>query len=238
MSQEKNDKAVCNVPAHKLPFKPLTKEEMQKDLEERVDNITDEFRAGFKFIQDHPKSVTVFGSARFPEDQPDYIKARRVAGRIATELGYAVLTGGGPGIMEAANRGAHEKDGISLGLTIELPMEQRVNPYITDYMGFHYFFSRKVSLSFSAEAYIYFPGGFGTLDELFEILTLIQTKKIDCAPPVILVGRDYWEPLDAFIKKTLLEKYESISPEDQYLYTITDDEDEIIEIVKNAPIRY
>ncbi|PCI29846.1 TIGR00730 family Rossman fold protein [Candidatus Wolfebacteria bacterium] len=238
MTQEKNSKAICNVPAHKLSFKPLSKEEMQKELNDRMDNINTEFRKGFEFIQSHPKSVTVFGSARFPEDHHDYKKARSVAGRISKELGYAIITGGGPGIMEAANRGAFENDGISLGLTIELPSEQRVNPYITDHIGFHYFFSRKVALSFSAEAYIYFPGGFGTLDELFEILTLIQTGKIDGAPPVILVGKDYWEPLDSYMKDMLLEKHEAIDECDLNLYTITDDEDEILEIVKNAPVRY
>ena len=146
-----------------------------------------------------------------------------------------VVTGGGPGIMEAANKGAFEAKGKSLGLTIKLPQEQTTNPYITNEVSFNYFFSRKVCLSFSAEAYLFFPGGFGTLDELFEILTLVQTRKIEKVP-IILVGNDYWTALDAFIKEHLLSK-EMIDSEDITLYSISENEDEIIEIIRNAPVR-
>jgi len=178
----------------------------------------------------------LFGSARLPEDNEHYKQAQRIAYRIAKELDYAIITGGGPGIMEAANRGAYEAGGRSVGMTIHLPFEQTTSKYVKDELQFYFFFTRKVSMTFSAEAYLYFPGGFGTMDELFEILTLVQTEKIEKVP-IILVGEDYWRPLDEFIKKTLLETHETISPEDLNLYTITDDEDKILEIVKNAPLR-
>jgi len=172
-----------------------------KKIQDRSHVITDEFEAGLKAMATYPKSITMFGSARLPEDNVYYQKARNIASKICQE-GYAVVTGGGPGIMEAGNRGTNETCGSAVGFNIELPFEQVINPYVTHGVNFHYFFTRKVSLSFSAEVYMYFPGGFGTMDELFEILTLIQTQKVDKSP-VILVGKDFWEPLDAFIKQTL-----------------------------------
>lgn len=217
-------------------IKPLTKVELDKEISERVDKIADEFKKGFEFIKKCDKTVTFFGSARTEPHHPDAKQAYRLAKRVVEDLGYAVVTGGGPGIMGAANCGAADWGGKSLGLTIKLPMEQRVNLCVTDDMEFDYFFSRKVCLSFAAEAYLYFPGGFGTLDELFEILTLIQTNKMEKVP-IVLVGKKYWKPLDKFIKKVLL-KGEKIDKEDIDLYTITDDEDKIIEIIKNAPVRY
>ena len=138
--------------------------------------------------------------------------------------------------MEAANRGACEMTGTSIGLTIELPNEQVMNPYVTSHIGFYYFFSRKVCLSFAAEAYIFFPGGFGTLDEFFEIITLVQTKKIDPLPAIVLFGEEYWKPLIGFIKNEMLE-HKFIDSEDIELFTITDNEEKIIDIVKNAPLR-
>lgn len=215
--------------------KMLTLEDINEAIEKRVDIIGDEFSRGFNFIKKYPKTVTFFGSARTPEDNQEYIGARDLAKRINEELSYSVVTGGAIGIMEAANRGAFESGGQSLGLNIELPHEQSMNKYLTDSMEFHYFFTRKVCLSFSAEAYVYYPGGFGTMDELFEILTLIQTKKIEKVP-VILVGSHYWNGLDEFIKDNLL-KGEKISEGDTDLYTISDNHDEILEIIKNAPIR-
>jgi uncharacterized protein (TIGR00730 family) len=137
--------------------------------------------------------------------------------------------------MEAGNRGAHEAGGESLGLTIKLPMEQVTNPFLTEHLDFNYFFSRKVCMTFSAEAFVYFPGGFGTLDELFEILTLVQTGKIP-KTPIILFGKKFWKNLDKFIKKNLL-KSEKIDKVDLNLYTITDDINEVLEIIKNAPLR-
>ena len=219
----------------KPEYIPLTIKQIKEDLDNRVEKIEIEFRDGFNFIKEYDRSVTFFGSARTKENEGDYIQARSLAARIQKDLGYSIVTGGGPGIMEAANRGAQEAGGKSLGLTIDLPMEQTTNPYLTDHMDFHYFFSRKVCMSFSAEAYVFLPGGFGTLDELFEILTLVQTNKINKAP-VILVGVDFWEDFDKLIKDKLLSKGK-INPEDIDLYTITDSEEEIVEIIKNAPIR-
>lgn len=224
-----------NRPHKPIQSEPLTLEKVNKDIQNRIGNITKEFTAGFDFIKTQNKSVTFFGSARTLENENDYQVARELAKRISTELGYTVITGGGPGIMEAANRGAFENGGKSFGLTIKLPMEQITNPYLTDQINFYYFFSRKVCMSYSAEAYVYFPGGFGTFDELFEILTLVQTNKIEKVP-VILINTEFWKPLDDFIKNTLL-KTEKIEAEDLKLYTITDNLDEALEIIKNAPVR-
>lgn len=204
--------------------------------ETRICVINEEFRQGIEFVEDIDRSVTCFGSARFHADSPHYKQAHRIAYRIAEELGYAIITGGGPGIMEAANRGAYDADGRSIGMTIKLPFEQSTSKYVKDEIPFYFFFTRKVTMTYSAEAYLYFPGGFGTMDELFEILTLVQTKKI-AHVPIILVGKAFWQPLDNFIRQTLLADHATISPEDLNLYTITDDEEEILEIVKNAPLR-
>jgi uncharacterized protein (TIGR00730 family) len=208
---------------------------LQQDLYNRVENITKEFQEGLEFIQKHKKSVTFFGSARTLEYEADYVNAKKLAEKIVTELGYSITTGGGPGIMEAANRGAFESGRESLGLTIKLPMEQVTNKYLTEHFDFKYFFSRKVCMSFAAEAYIFFPGGFGTMDEFFEILTLVQTEKMSSVP-IILFGNSFWGNLNSFIKENLFVS-EKIDPEDLNLYTITEDMDEIIEIIKNAPIR-
>ena len=222
------------MPEKHLPQKPLTKKEVRELAKKRVSVISEEFTEGFAFLEKYPRSVTFFGSARFTEENEYYIKARSLAGRIVKELGYSILSGGGPGIMEAANRGAFENNGDSLGLTIELPEGQAVNPYINASIDFFYFFSRKVCLAFSAEAYLFFPGGFGTMDEVFEILTLVQTHKIEQVP-VILVGKDFWEPLEATMKKEMFARG-TIDDADLKLYTITDDENHIIDLIKNAPI--
>jgi len=216
--------------------KPLTLLEISEATQKRLDLISQEFKDGFDFINNYPRSVTFFGSARTKEGETNYEKARNLARRIVTELHYSIMTGGGPGIMEAANRGAFEAGGNSLGLTIELPKEQKDNPFLTDKEDFHYFFSRKVCLSFSAEAYIYFPGGFGTLDEFSEILTLVQTNKIQKVP-IILVGKEFWTPLKDFFDKLLLE-HKTIDEADTHLFVITDDDDEILNIIKNSPVHF
>lgn len=216
------------------PHKILTKKELHETAVERVHLIAKEFTDGFNFLRKYPKSVTIFGGTRFTEEDEYYKKARSLAGKIVLETNYAVFTGGGPGIMEAANRGAFEVGGNSLGLTIELSHKQIQNTYLTDNLDFYYFFSRKVCLSFSAEAYIFFPGGFGTFDEFFEIITLIQTGKIERVP-VILVGYEYWNSFDAVIRKEMLERG-TIDSGDIELYKITDDESEIVDIIKNAPV--
>lgn len=214
----------------------ITLEEKKVASRKRTAIIKKEFKRGFKFLENIPKSVSFFGSSRFKEDNHFYKHARILGNRIASELKYAVVTGGGPGIMEAANRGAFEVKGVSLGLTIDLPHGQKTNGYLTNQIDFYYFFSRKVFLSFAAEAYVFYPGGFGTLDECFEILTLVQTNKISPVP-IILAGSEYWNKFDSLIKEMLLEKFEAISPGDQKIYTITDDHNEMLEIIKNAPIR-
>ena len=218
-----------------LPDQPLTLDELRASGESRTQHIRDEFSRGFEFLAKYDKSVTFFGSARLPDGHPYYEKALLLSKRIAKELGYGVLSGGGPGIMEAANRGAFEVGGNSLGITIKLPHEQITNKYLTDELDLYYFFVRKMCLSFSAEAYIFFPGGFGTLDEFFEILTLVQTKKIQKIP-LILVGSEFWKSLEEFIIRNLLE-IGTISASDLDLYTITDDEDTILDIIKKAPVR-
>lgn len=229
-----------NFSKHPKPYKhvnvePITFAELNSDAQTRVHKINDEFEKGFRLIQSIERSVTFWGSARTKPDEKDYIKAKNLASRISKELGYAIVTGGGPGIMAAANCGAYDVGGHSVGLTIKLPMEQTTNICLTHHMDFKYFFARKVCLAFAAEAYIFFPGGFGTMDEFFEILTLVQTRKMDKVP-IILVGKDYWNNLLTFIKNSLL-KNEKIDAEDMSLFTITDSDDEIIKIVREASVR-
>lgn len=212
----------CPLPAA-MQFHVLT--------EQRLDLIRQEFHDGFSFLYPFKREVTIFGSARFKEDHEYYKMAQSLAKRLGEE-GYTIITGGGPGIMEAANRGAQEAGTASVGLNIELPMEQRVNPYVDKdkSMGFHYFFSRKVMLSAAAQAYIAFPGGFGTLDELFEMITLIQTKKMERVP-IILTGREFWEPLLTFIETKMLNERQTVSGDDMSIFQVVDSEDEIVEIL-------
>lgn len=183
-----------------------------------------EFVAGFDLLRRYRLAATVFGSARALPDDQWYQESQKL-GYLLAKDGFAIITGGGGGIMGAANKGAYEAGGDSIGLNITLPHEQRLNSYVTDAETFHYFFSRKVMLSFASEVYIYFPGGFGTLDEFFEILTLVQTKKI-VRVPIVLIGRDYWKPLINWFENTLLEKYRSIGRNDVDLFTIVDSADE------------
>lgn len=217
------------------PEKTLTREEMHAATRDRISTINEEFEQGFEFLEDYPRSVTFFGSARLESTDPYYTQAASLAKRISTELGYSILTGGGPGVMEAANRGAFEARGSSVGVTIQLPHEQITNPFLTDHISLYYFFIRKVCLSFSAETYIFFPGGFGTLDEFFEIITLVQTKKIQSVP-IVLFGESYWRPLENFLKEQVVSR-KMIDPEDLNLFTITDDENKVLDIIRAAPVR-
>lgn len=191
-----------------------------------------EFVDGFQFLADFDKEVTFFGSARFDESDEHYQEAQKL-GRMLGKAGYTVMTGGGPGIMEAANRGAYEAGGESIGLNIQLPFEQRTNPYVKKGIGFHYFFTRKVMLSTSAEAYVYFPGGYGTLDEFYEVITLIQTKKMQVIP-VICVGKDFWGPLEKFMSNIMLKKHKAIDEADLRLFTIVDSAEEAFKIIKRG----
>lgn len=224
-----------NLPSKMAEPNILSIADMQKATDERIYEISREFTQGFKFLEKYPRSVTFFGSTRFKENHPYYIKARNLAGRIVKELDYTVISGGGPGIMEAANRGAKEAGGNSIGLTIRLPKEQVMNGYLTNHIDFYYFFSRKVCLAYSAETFIFFPGGFGTLDEFSEIVTLLQTHKVPKVP-VLLVGKDYWLEVLDFLKNTLLSRG-TIEPEDLELFKIIDDEDEILSIIRSTPVR-
>jgi uncharacterized protein (TIGR00730 family) len=210
--------------------------EISHTAEKRISTILKEVRGAFTLLHRYPRLVTFFGSSRTPAGTKYYEAARHLAHRIADELGYAVITGGGPGIMEAANRGAYEAGGESIGMQIVLPHAQILNKFLTDHLTFYFLFVRRLSLSFTAEAYMFFPGGYGTLDEFFEVIELIQTKKIHPVP-VILYGREYWEPLDAFIKMHLLEKFDMVDAEDLSIYKIIENEDEILSIIKKAPLR-
>ncbi len=213
--------------------KRMTFADHEAELSWRVFRIMSEFVDGFEFLSKLHRTVTIFGSARLTEGDPYYGLARALARRLAEE-NFTVVTGGGPGIMEAGNRGAAEGGGLSVGLNIELPLEQQFNPYVRQGMGFHYFFSRKFMLDFSALAYVYFPGGYGTLDELFTVLTLIQTGKTARSVPVVLVGLDYWKPLVDWIKSGLLDRFRLINPEDLELFHLTDDLDEVMGLVRAA----
>ena len=204
----------------------------------RVFRIMAEFVEGFELLRKYGLAATFFGSARFKQDEPVYKESQQLAGKLAGE-GFAVITGGGPGIMEAANIGSFEAGGQSVGFNIKLPMEQKLNPYVTESQSFSFFFSRKVMLAFASEVYVYFPGGFGTLDEFFEIVTLIQTKKISPVP-IVLYKKDYWEPLIEFFKRNMMDKYKTISPEDLELFKVVDSVDEahqyIMETVKTGRV--
>ncbi len=201
----------------------------------RIFRIMAEFIDGFEFLYPLRREVTFFGSARLAEGSRWYEEARKL-GRILGEHHYTVITGGGPGIMEAGNRGAYEGGGESVGLDIELPEEQRRNAYVKKGIGFHYFFTRKVMLSASAQAYVFFPGGYGTLDEFFEMVTLIQTKKMRPVP-VVCVGKIFWEPLNQWMSQTLVSQFQTIDPADIDLYKIVDTADEAFAFIKNSPER-
>lgn len=190
----------------------------------RVLRIAGEFVRGFRALHFVGPCVTVFGSARFREDHRYYQLARDVAGELSRS-GFAVMTGGGPGIMEAANRGAREAGGLSIGCNIELPFEQSHNPYLDRWIDFRYFFVRKVMLVKYSSAFVLMPGGMGTLDEMFETATLIQTGKID-GFPLVLVGTEFWTPVLELLRDTLLAEG-TISVEDVDRFVLTDDPREV-----------
>jgi uncharacterized protein (TIGR00730 family) len=199
----------------------------------RVFRIMSEFVSGFELLRNHGLAATFWGSARLTPQDQYYKFAEELAAKLAKK-GFSIISGGGPGIMEASNVGAFKVGGKSVGLNIELPFEQKLNPYTTESLNFDFFFSRKVMLTFASEVYVYFPGGFGTLDELFEILTLIQTKKIEPVP-VILIGNEFWAPLLQWFQKDLLKKYKTISKEDLDLFVVLDSVDEAYKyILKNV----
>jgi uncharacterized protein (TIGR00730 family) len=179
-------------------------------------------------------AVSVFGSARTPEDHPDYARGREV-GAALVRAGYAVITGGGPGAMEAANRGASGAGGVSVGLGIELPFEQGMNRFVDLGVHFRYFFARKTMFVKYADGFIVLPGGFGTFDELFEALTLVQTRKVTRFP-IVLMGAEYWGGLLAWLRETVLERG-AISAADLDLVTVTDDVEEAVDVIASADRR-
>jgi uncharacterized protein (TIGR00730 family) len=200
--------------------------------------IMAEFVDGYEKLGKIGPCVSIFGSARTKPDNKYFKLAENIA-FLLTQNGYGVITGGGPGIMEAGNKGAHRGKGISVGLNIELPFEQFDNAYIDrdKNLQFDYFFVRKVMFVKYAQGFVVMPGGFGTLDELFEAMTLIQTKKIGKFP-IILVGKDFWKGLFDWVKKVLIQKYGSVSPEDLDLIKIVDTEQEVVDVLNNFYNKY
>lgn len=194
-------------------------------------NIFIEFIRGFRKLHFIGPCVTVFGSARFDENNEYYQLAQTVGKKLA-QSGYATMTGGGPGIMEAANRGAREGGGLSIGCNIELPHEQFPNPYLDLFVDFKYFFVRKVMLVKYSDAFVVMPGGLGTLDEVYETAVLIQTGKIERFP-IIIMGKEFWEPMERFIKESLIAN-ETVYPEVMDIFHMTDDPDEVIEILARS----
>ena len=197
----------------------------------RVMRIQSEFVEGFGALAEIPKAITVFGSARIKEDHPYYIQGCEL-GKAIVEAGYACITGGGPGLMEAPNRGAHDADGLSVGLGIELPHEQGINDWVDLGLNFRYFFVRKTMFLKYSQAFIGLPGGFGTLDELFEVLVMVQTGKVTRFP-VVLMGTEFWGGLIDWIRDRVLAEG-MISPEDTDLFLVTDSIDEAIEFIVAA----
>lgn len=232
------EKGKLNLPASKLPMpeEPARPDDFRNSLHWKVFRILSEFVDGWQFLADFKNTVSFFGSARFQEGNRWYEEARKL-GKMMAEKGFAVVTGGGPGIMEAGNRGAIEGNGDSIGLNIKLATEQRINPYVKESIPFHYFFVRKIMLSFAARAYVFFPGGYGTLDEVFEILTLIQTKKVSDKIPVVLVGKEFWAPIHKWLTEEIYEKQQAIDQADLDIYKIVDSAEEAYEIIKDAPPR-
>jgi uncharacterized protein (TIGR00730 family) len=200
----------------------------------RVFRVMSEFVEAFETLAKVGPAISIFGSARLPAGDPYYEKAVR-CGAGLVKRDFAVITGGGPGIMEAANKGALEAGGTSIGLNISLPMEQAPNPYQNVELDFRYFFIRKVMFVKYAQGFINFPGGFGTMDEFFESLTLIQTLKV--VPfPVVLIGSDFWSGLLDWMRDVMEQKFHNISPEDLDLFHLTDDVEEAIDIVHETHI--
>jgi len=219
--------------AERIDRELLQEENGNKDIDHswRVFTILSEFVQGFEMLRKYGATVTFMGSARTLPSDEMHREATELAARLAEE-GITIATGGGSGIMGAANLGAYRVGGKSIGFNIKLPFEQKLNPYVTESKTFHYFFSRKVMLAYASEAYIFFPGGYGTLDELFEMLTLVQTQKVEPVP-IFLYGKEYWTPLIAFIKNTL-KKDGMIDPEDEKLFVLVDSVEEAFQHINKA----
>jgi hypothetical protein len=214
----------------------MAREEFTAQQTWRIFRIMAEFVDGFDELAGIGPAVSVFGSARLKPDHPHYRQAVEV-GRHLVKHGFAVITGGGPGVMEAANKGAMEAGGVSVGLNIELPQEQKPNPYQTISLSYRYFFARKVMFVKHAVGYICFPGGFGTADEFFEAMTLIQTHKT-AKFPVMCIGTDYWGGLFDWMRTVMLDRSGAISPEDLRLFHVTDDVEHAVDFIKKNHDEY
>lgn len=201
----------------------------------RIFKIVTEFVEGYQFLSDLKREVTILGSARLPSNNK-YYKIAQELGQMLGKNGFTTITGGGPGIMEAGNKGAHEAGGESVGLNIQLPFEQRVNPYVNKAIGFYYFFTRKVMLTSPANAFVFFPGGFGTLDEFFEVIDYMELGHMGQSP-VILVGKEFWEPLLDFLKKKSAAEAHSVSLEDIEKWHLVETAAEAFEFIKDTPDR-
>jgi uncharacterized protein (TIGR00730 family) len=223
----KNKKAVY-VPD---PDLPPVKEDFRKTFSWRIFRIMAEFIEGFHFTADFKKAVGIFGSSRTSTKDHYYQEARKLA-KLLVKSKFAVVTGGGPGIMEAANRGAFEAGGESVGINIQLPEGERRNEYIKNGISFHYFFTRKVMFSFACQVYVFFPGGFGTLDEFFEMITLVQTKKLPKKVLIIAVGKEYWLPLFNWLEKELYQKRGAVNKKDLFVFQLVDSAEEAFKIIK------
>jgi uncharacterized protein (TIGR00730 family) len=206
----------------------LTDKEFESNFGLRISKIVDEFRDGFKFISGiSKKSATIFGGTRFSSDDAEYIKALKL-GELLSSSGYTVVTGGGPGIMEAANKGAYKSEGDSVGINIELPENQESNQFVNKSIGFHYFFTRKMMMSFCSSVYVFFPGGYGTLDEFFEMVVLLQTKKLSHKVTIVVIGKDFWSPLLSWFKEELYNNRGSINEEELSLFKLVDTPEEAL----------
>lgn len=219
-------------------FKQKTWNEIRANDSWAIFKIMSEFVNGYETMGRIGPCVSIFGSARTKPDNKYYVLAEKIAFKIS-QAGYGVITGGGPGIMEAGNKGAHLGNGTSVGLNIELPFEQHYNPYIDKdkNLNFDYFFVRKVMFVKYSQGFVVMPGGFGTLDELFEAITLIQTKKIGKFP-IILVGREFWGGLLEWVKTVMIDQEKNANPEDLNLIKIVDTEDEVLEVLDNFYKKY
>ena len=231
--------ADINIPVNSLKSQNaknqlLVRQKLIDAAEGRLDTVVEEFEHAFDILSKYNETVTVFGSARLKQEHPVCRRAYDMSWALSKE-GYAIVTGGGGGVMEAANKGAFDAGGPSIGFNIHLPMEQSLNKYTTEDYRFEHFFGRKVAMTLDASAYIYCGGGFGTFDELFEVITLIQTGIIPQVP-VILLGKDFWTPMDQFIRDTLADQFHTIEPEDRSLYIITDDIQLALDTIKASTL--
>ena len=227
MSDTPKPKLFCRIDTELIKNQVPETEDATTD---RLFRFMGEVAAAFALLRKYGLAATIYGSARSLEGSPEALEAEKLGGFLA-KRGFTVMTGGGGGIMGAANKGAKDAGGNSVGLNIRLPQEQNLNEHTTDSLTFDHFFSRKLALAFASEVYIFFPGGFGTLDEFFEIVTLIQTGKIGCLP-VVLVGKEYWTPLLEWIKNDIYGKYGSVSEADMSIYYLVDSAEEAVALIE------